>query len=109
VALTWVEVKQFEELMQPGGSVESGIAALFPPRPSWQAEAACRDPHPVANWFPPRGSRAPLEVAKAICTACPAREPCLAYALANPELVGIWAGTTAPERRTARRARDRKS
>ncbi len=106
MALTWIEVKQLEELMQPGGSVESGIAALFPLRPAWQADGACREPHPEASWFPERGhaAGAQLAAARAVCSTCPAREPCRAYAMANPELVGVWAGTTRRERRLARRS-----
>jgi WhiB family redox-sensing transcriptional regulator len=32
--------------------------------------------------------------AKSICDSCPNSEPCLAYAVSNPSIVGIWAGTT---------------
>ncbi|WP_431897293.1 WhiB family transcriptional regulator [Nonomuraea sp. bgisy101] len=38
--------------------------------------------------------------AKAICRSCPARWPCLAYALATRPSDGIWAGLTADEIRT---------
>jgi len=34
--------------------------------------------------------------------ACEARNPCLAYAMDNPELEGIWGGLTEQERRQAR-------
>jgi WhiB family transcriptional regulator, redox-sensing transcriptional regulator len=41
-------------------------------------------------------------VAKAICQGCPLREPCLAEALADESLTGIWGGTTYLERRAMR-------
>ncbi len=107
VALSWVEVRQLEDLMQPSyGAPEVTLGDLFPLRPAWMRLGACREPHPEANWFPNRGGDAgpKSEAARAVCTGCPAREPCLAYALANPELVGIWGGTTNRERRLARRA-----
>lgn len=40
--------------------------------------------------------------AKNLCAQCPDREPCLAWALANPT-DGILGGTTEGERRTLRR------
>ena len=33
-----------------------------------------------------------IEVAKAFCRTCPAKEPCLAYALAAGQQLGIWGG-----------------
>ena len=43
------------------------------------------------TWFPT--SREAESTAKALCVACPVRRDCLSYALASPDLVGIWAGT----------------
>ncbi len=43
------------------------------------------------TWFPT--SREAESTAKAVCVACPVRRDCLSYALASPDLVGIWAGT----------------
>ena len=54
-------------------------------------------------WFPSRPWAKAAEAARSVCAACPAREPCLAYALANPELVGVWGATTTRERRALRR------
>jgi WhiB family redox-sensing transcriptional regulator len=44
-------------------------------------------------------------VAQALCTACPVAADCLKWALAHPDLSpeGIWAGTTAAQRRKLRR------
>lgn len=44
-----------------------------------------------------------VEEAKAICTACPVRDRCLAYGL-NSEEFGVWGGL-APEERAAVRGR----
>lgn len=36
--------------------------------------------------------------AKAICRRCPVKPECLAYAMADPRIEGIWGGTTDRER-----------
>jgi hypothetical protein len=48
--------------------------------------------------------RIPATAAKAVCAACVVRGECLAYALADPDLVGVWGGTSHAERRALRRA-----
>jgi WhiB family redox-sensing transcriptional regulator len=69
---------------------------------TWVADAACRA-HPEVNFFPGRGhSTAP---AKLVCEGCLVREQCLAYALADRELRGVWGGTSERERRVMRRRR----
>jgi WhiB family redox-sensing transcriptional regulator len=70
-------------------------------RPGWQRRAACRGTG-TDLWF--ATDTEALEGARAICEPCPVRQVCLAYALASPELVGIWAGTDEAERRRMRRA-----
>jgi WhiB family redox-sensing transcriptional regulator len=66
-------------------------------RPPWHAKALCRGV----------GTRefidAPTDTAKSLCRLCPVREDCLDYALMDPSLVGIWAGTDETERRHLRR------
>jgi WhiB family redox-sensing transcriptional regulator len=39
------------------------------------------------------------EHAKAICRICPSLKPCLSFALATSQDLGIWGGTTPEERR----------
>jgi WhiB family transcriptional regulator, redox-sensing transcriptional regulator len=68
--------------------------------PGWADQALCAQADPEA-WFPEKGEAA--EQAKAICAACPVLAPCRAYALARPELRGIWAGLSERERRAIRR------
>ncbi len=71
---------------------------------AWQIRASCRGPH-SAMFFPPstferkdekldRESRA-----KDICRTCPAKEPCLEYALRIREPHGIWGGLNESERK----------
>ena len=61
----------------------------------WRAEAACRGMHPMV-FFPADSMGVPAELAE-LCRSCPVRQPCLDAAIANNEL-GIWAGTTRPQR-----------
>jgi len=83
VALTWAEV---ESLMQPSyGAPEVTLATLFPPRPTWMAQAACRGSDQAA-WFA-RGGAA-LEAARLVCAGRPVREICGDYAMADADLVG---------------------
>jgi hypothetical protein len=70
----------------------------------WRERSACADdlPVPVAPgvtlhvkldpniWFPRRGE--PAFLAKRICAACPVRQSCLSYALAEHEETGVWGG-----------------
>ena len=64
-------------------------------RPEWHRRAACRG-FGSSSFFPVRGqSKNP---AKAICDRCEVRTECLAVALPDPEIRGIWGGTSSPER-----------
>jgi WhiB family redox-sensing transcriptional regulator len=75
----------------------------------WADEAVCATTDPEL-FFPDKGTTGYVTVdgtrehhAKRICRRCPALEPCREYAMANPELLGIWGGLTAEERRLLRR------
>jgi WhiB family redox-sensing transcriptional regulator len=71
---------------------------------SWQVRAACRGPQAVV-FFPPSHFERKSdklqreEQAKAICSTCCVREPCLQYALRIREPHGIWGGLNEVERR----------
>jgi len=76
-AYSWTENDDYD--------VEQAVSAAW-------ADAACRDG---------MGSLTPLffsdeipdiELAKAICTSCPLRAPCLHGALARREPAGVWGG-----------------
>lgn len=59
-------------------------------------DRACRNT-PTAVFFPTGGGDNGQQ-ARAICGTCPLRQDCLTWALPQPDLVGIWAGTTGKER-----------
>jgi WhiB family redox-sensing transcriptional regulator len=80
-----------------------------PPGPSpspWRDRAACRGTDPDL-FFPERGESA--DPARKICARCPARQPCLAYALDNGITHGVWGGLAERERRVLRVPRQRAS
>ena len=62
----------------------------------WRELAACRGTD-LEVFFPGRGESA--EPARRVCAACPVRQPCLDYAIANRIVHGIWGGLTGRERR----------
>lgn len=41
--------------------------------------------------------------AKTVCMSCPYQARCLAYALQNPDLLGIWGGTNERQRAAIRK------
>jgi WhiB family redox-sensing transcriptional regulator len=67
----------------------------------WRDVGSCRDSDP--NLFYPvgkgRAALAQAEAAKVVCGDCPSREPCLAFALATRQELGVWGGTAPEERR----------
>ncbi len=65
-------------------------------------DAACRGMGPDV-FFPDRHGSA-LE-AKRVCGGCVHRPECAEYAIARPELLGIWGGLSEKERRRKRRRR----
>lgn len=76
----------------------------------WRSDAACRDQDP--DLFFPIGSTGPAveqaDEAKKVCMTCDVREQCLEFALASNQDAGIWGGLTEDERRTLKRARQRR-
>lgn len=67
---------------------------------AWRKKSVCRQ-HPTQWWF--AGTPHEVVLAKDICAGCSVIEPCLEFALARPELLGIWGATTPSERATMRR------
>ena len=63
------------------------------------ADAVCAQIDPYV-WFSEEGSL--NATAKALCHSCPIEDACLSTALADPELSGIWGGTTPRERQRMR-------
>lgn len=62
----------------------------------WMAQGNCRY-EPPATFFPSDGVG--VEVAKRICAECPAKAPCLEYALRHRIDHGVWGGTSERQRR----------
>ena len=74
-------------------------------RPSWHAEAACRGMG-SATFVLGRGANESIMArARAICSTCTVTDQCLDFAMADMDLVGIWGGTTAQQRRAMRAGR----
>ena len=69
---------------------------------SWRQYARCLGADP--ELFYPTSDEA-AEEARAICTICPVREPCLEYAITAREKQGVWGGLTERERRRMIRQR----
>ena len=76
----------------------------------WRTRAACSTEDP--ELFFPIGTTGPaveqVEAAKRVCSGCEVREDCLEFALASNQEAGIWGGLTEDERRTLKRARQRR-
>ena len=73
---------------------------------TWRDIAACRH-HDPELFFPIAAAGPALdqaEQAKQVCQRCPAREPCLRWALDRGVAFGIWGGATEDERRAMRDA-----
>jgi WhiB family transcriptional regulator, redox-sensing transcriptional regulator len=66
----------------------------------WQARGRCAEIDPEL-FFPEKGCSATQ--AKRICAQCEVRAECLAWALANPEVQGVWGGLSEKQRRDPRR------
>ena len=67
----------------------------------WMHAAACRGKHDVVNFFPNKSESD--AAAKALCSICQVIVPCFLYAMDDPTLMGVWAGTTANSRERLRR------
>lgn len=63
--------------------------------PQWVAHALCARVDPEL-FYPQKGGS--TRDATRICTRCPVRPQCLAYALDRNERFGVWGGLSAPQR-----------
>lgn len=102
VARSLAEFLAAEALMRHHDEVPDLLELLAQQRPVWHAHAACRDESPDA--FFADGRHPDAARALAACARCPVRDICLASALADPSVDGIWGGTTARQRRRLRRS-----
>lgn len=76
----------------------------------WRSQAACTAEDP--ELFFPIGTTGPavdqIATAKEVCARCDVRESCLEFALDTKQDAGVWGGLTEDERRSLRRARQRR-
>jgi hypothetical protein len=72
--------------------------------PEWMRHAACAGISNPDVFFPP-GNSTVSEQALAICAQCPVRQECRQDAIEQNQL-GIWGGTTRPERRAVKEGRE---
>lgn len=64
--------------------------------------AACQDEDPEL-FFPATYRPPDVAAAREVCARCPITDECLRYALGDPDLEGVWAGTTWPQRHRLRK------
>lgn len=74
--------------MAAPGAIPDDVDTLIPPRSAWHAGAACRST-PGIDFFPSQGPRRRTDAALAVCRGCPVVAECLAYAMADAELVRV--------------------
>lgn len=67
---------------------------------NWTADAVCARTDPEA-FFPDVGGS--NRQAKALCDTCPAKAPCLAWALEHNIQFGIWGGASREDRQRMNR------
>jgi WhiB family transcriptional regulator, redox-sensing transcriptional regulator len=70
---------------------------------AWLESAECAGMDP-ALFFPARGDFRAVDAARAVCSGCPVRSECLAYAISHSEHYGVWGGTSERQRRRIRAA-----
>nr|WP_308434235.1 WhiB family transcriptional regulator [Streptomyces tendae] len=80
---------------------EDGLGVIGEEREIWGEGAACRTADPDELFV----EGAAQNRAKALCTGCPVRTECLAYALDHRIEHGIWGGMTERDRRALLRRR----
>lgn len=70
--------------------------AHFVPEFQFSGRPACSGTDP--EYFFPESGQWDVVIARRICAGCPVRVECLAWALKNREMYGIWGGTTYKQR-----------
>jgi WhiB family redox-sensing transcriptional regulator len=68
-------------------------------RQHWTARAACREASTEIFFAADEFS---IAAARRLCRGCPVRRQCAWYALARPEITGIWGGLTDADRNRIR-------
>jgi WhiB family transcriptional regulator, redox-sensing transcriptional regulator len=86
---------------EDGADIETFLEQLVH-RPSWHALAACRGVGVDAFVLTKRKGTW-SEYDRSRCEGCAVQQTCLETALADPDLTGLWGGTTPEERKAMRR------
>jgi WhiB family redox-sensing transcriptional regulator len=97
-----VNTEVIRYLMESGA--EDGpmtISVLFG-RPVWQQYGACRG-QGTDEFIIGRGGD--YDRSRQLCADCPVSKPCLEFALADSDLIGMWGGTSERQRREIRAGR----
>lgn len=78
-------------LLLPQGDAGSG---------DWMSRGSCRGQNDDTHYPVPNSAqyKANLARAKRVCISCPVMDECLAWALSNDEMEGVWGGTSPRER-----------
>lgn len=71
-----------------------------PPQPEWTGAEPCRATPDV--FHPESGDNRSAEIARWICRRCPSQLECYEWAMSDPSLTGIHAGTTHGQRKVLR-------
>lgn len=93
-------VRDPDNLTEPRQAQPTSLLDFDKLRPDWFADAACHGAG-NADWFDTDGAGATR--ARQVCQRCTVLAQCLAYAVADPQLTGIWGGLSARERGRLRR------
>lgn len=96
------EPQNFFDSFGPDGNQNGHSDVLDGMESNWMAAGNCAE-KPPSLFFPSDGVG--VEIAKKICATCPAKEPCLEYALSNRIDHGVWGGTSERQRRRILKAR----
>lgn len=83
--------------MRAGFTKQDHAALVEAYKKDWRGEAGCAGMDQEI-FFPDRGHGLG-RIAKAVCSTCPVREQCLAFALDTQQKFGVWGGKTEAERR----------
>lgn len=75
----------------------------------WRYSAACQDTNPELFFPNGEGEDALSQTAEAkkVCSPCPVRAACLAWAVTERQQHGVWGGLTDSERRATKRRTER--
>lgn len=77
----------------PGKRPAEAVTTFLPSFP----EAACKD-RPDLPWTSDEQHGPRVREMARVCSRCRHVAPCAAFAIAHPDLVGVWGGLTADER-----------